>query len=150
MIDIGSLAPDFTLSSDTGDVLTLSSLRGKKVILYFYPKDNTSGCTQQACAFRDALPEFSALNSVVLGVSKDSLKSHASFRSKQNLNFPLLSDETVEVCEKYGVWVEKSMYGRKYMGIDRSTFLIDENGIVQKIWRKVKITNHIPDVLKSL
>ena len=150
MIDIGSLAPDFTLSSDTGDVLTLSSLRGKKVILYFYPKDNTSGCTQQACAFRDALPEFSALNSVVLGVSKDSLKSHASFRSKQNLNFPLLSDETVEVCEKYGVWIEKSMYGRKYMGVDRSTFLIDENGIVQKIWRKVKITNHIPDVLKSL
>ncbi len=150
MLDIGSLAPDFTLSSDTGDVLTLSSLRGKKVILYFYPKDNTSGCTQQACAFRDALPEFSALNSVVLGVSKDSLKSHASFRSKQNLNFPLLSDETVEVCEKYGVWIEKSMYGRKYMGVDRSTFLIDENGIVQKIWRKVKITNHIPDVLKSL
>ncbi|MBX3486290.1 MAG: thioredoxin-dependent thiol peroxidase [Candidatus Paracaedibacteraceae bacterium] len=150
MIDIGSLAPDFTLSSDTGDVLTLSSLRGKKVILYFYPKDNTSGCTQQACAFRDALPEFSALNGVVLGVSKDSLKSHASFRSKQNLNFPLLSDESVEVCEKYGVWVEKSMYGRKYMGIDRSTFLIDEKGIIQKIWRKVKITNHIPDVLKSL
>ena len=150
MINVGSQAPDFTLSSDADGIVTLSKLKGKKVVLYFYPKDNTSGCTKQACEFRDNLSTFNQKNVVVLGVSKDSLKSHANFRTKQDLNFPLLSDESGEVCEKYGVWVEKSMYGRKYMGIDRSTFLIDENGVVQKIWRKVKVTNHVLDVLKSL
>ena len=150
MINVGSQAPDFTLSSDADGIVTLSKLKGKKVVLYFYPKDNTSGCTKQACEFRDNLSSFNQKNVIVLGVSKDSLKSHANFRTKQDLNFPLLSDESGEVCEKYGVWVEKSMYGRKYMGIDRSTFLIDENGVVQKIWRKVKVTNHVLDVLKSL
>lgn len=150
MINVDSVAPDFKLHSDMGDVVTLSQLKGKKVVLYFYPKDNTSGCTKQACEFRDNLPDFDEKNVVILGVSKDSLKSHASFRLKQQLNFPLLSDESGEVCEKYGVWVEKSMYGRKYMGIDRSTFLIDESGIIQKIWRKVKVTNHVHEVLKSI
>lgn len=150
MINVGSQAPDFTLSSDADGIVTLSKLKGKKVVLYFYPKDNTSGCTKQACEFRDSLSTFNQKNIIVLGVSKDSLKSHANFRTKHDLNFPLLSDETGDVCEKYGVWVEKSMYGRKYMGIDRSTFLIDENGIVQEIWRKVKVTNHVADVLKSL
>lgn len=150
MISVGSQAPDFTLSSDADGIVTLSKLKGKKVVLYFYPKDNTSGCTKQACEFRDSLSTFNQKNIIILGVSKDSLKSHANFRTKQDLNFPLLSDESGEVCEKYGVWVEKSMYGRKYMGIDRSTFLIDENGIVQEIWRKVKVTNHVADVLKSL
>lgn len=150
MITVGSMAPDFTLASDTGETFTLSNLKGKKVVLYFYPKDNTSGCTKEACDFRDALPDFDRQNVVVLGVSKDSLKSHASFRLKQNLNFPLLSDETCEVCEKYGVWVEKSMYGRKYMGIDRATFLIDEHGIVQAVWRKVKVPGHIDSILKSI
>lgn len=150
MINVGSQAPDFTLSSDADGIVTLSKLKGKKVVLYFYPKDNTSGCTKQACEFRDSLSTFNQKDIIVLGVSKDSLKSHANFRTKQDLNFPLLSDESGEVCEKYDVWVEKSMYGRKYMGIDRSTFLIDENGIVQEIWRKVKVTNHVADVLKSL
>lgn len=150
MITVGSMAPDFTLASDTGETFTLSNLKGKKVVLYFYPKDNTSGCTKEACDFRDALPDFDRQNVVVLGVSKDSLKSHASFRLKQNLNFPLLSDETCEICEKYGVWVEKSMYGRKYMGIDRATFLIDEHGIVQAVWRKVKVPGHIDSILKSI
>lgn len=150
MIAVGSRAPDFTLASDTGETFTLSGLKGKKVVLYFYPKDNTSGCTKEACDFRDALPNFDRKNVVVLGVSKDSLKSHSSFRLKQNLNFPLLSDETCEVCEKYGVWIEKSMYGRKYMGIDRATFLIDEHGIVQAVWRKVKVPGHIDSILKSI
>ena len=150
MITVGSMAPNFTLASDTGETVTLSDLKGKKVVLYFYPKDNTSGCTKEACDFRDALPDFDRQNVVVLGVSKDSLKSHASFRQKQNLNFPLLSDETCEVCEKYGVWVEKSMYGRKYMGIDRATFLIDEQGTVQAVWRKVKVPGHIDNILKSI
>ncbi|MBX3456965.1 MAG: thioredoxin-dependent thiol peroxidase [Candidatus Paracaedibacteraceae bacterium] len=150
MINVGSQAPDFTLSSDADGIVTLSKLKGKKIVLYFYPKDNTSGCTKQACEFRDNLTSFNQKDVVILGVSKDPIKSHANFRTKQDLNFPLLSDESGEVCEKYGVWVEKSMYGRKYMGIDRSTFLIDENGIVQKIWRKVKVTNHVVDVLKSL
>jgi peroxiredoxin Q/BCP len=150
MINVGSQAPDFTLSSDADGIVTLSKLKGKKVVLYFYPKDNTSGCTKQACEFRDNISSFNQKDVVILGVSKDPVKSHANFRTKQDLNFPLLSDESGEVCEKYGVWVEKSMYGRKYMGIDRSTFLIDENGIVQKIWRKVKVTNHVVDVLKSL
>lgn len=150
MITVGSMAPDFTLASDTGETFTLSGLKGKKVVLYFYPKDNTSGCTKEACDFRDALLDFDRKNVIVLGVSKDSLKSHASFRLKQNLTFPLLSDEACEVCEKYGVWVEKSMYGRKYMGIDRATFLINEQGIIQAVWRKVKVPGHVDSILDIL
>lgn len=142
MIDKGSKAPDFTLASDEGGEVTLSELRGKKVVLYFYPKDDTPGCTIQACDFRDATPSFGNLNAVVLGVSADSVASHAKFRKKFGLNFPLLADEDHAVCDAYGVWKEKSMYGRKYMGIERSTFLIDEDGTVAEAWRNVKPKGH--------
>jgi len=142
MIEKGSRAPDFTLASDEGGDVTLSSLRGKRVVLYFYPKDDTPGCTIQACDFRDATPAFGELDAVVLGVSADSLESHGKFRKKFGLNFPLLADEDHSVCEAYGVWKEKSMYGRKFMGIERSTFLIDEEGTVAEVWRNVKAKGH--------
>lgn len=150
MLSVGDKAPDFSLRGDDGRDYSLEGLRGKKVVLYFYPKDNTSGCTAQACDFRDNLGAFEDKKAVVLGVSKDSLKSHSSFREKQCLNFPLLSDETGSVCESYGVWVEKSMYGRKYFGIERSTFLIDESGMIQKIWRKVKVPGHVKEVFQDI
>ncbi|AIK96135.1 thioredoxin-dependent thiol peroxidase [Candidatus Odyssella acanthamoebae] len=150
MLAIRDQAPDFTLRSDTGETIALSALKGKKVVLYFYPKDNTSGCTKQACDIRDNLAEIKAKAAIVIGVSKDSLKSHAKFRENHQLNFPLLSDETGEICEKYGTWVEKSMYGRKYMGIDRATFIIDEQGKISHIWRKVKVPGHLVDVLGKL
>ncbi|TVP45473.1 MAG: thioredoxin-dependent thiol peroxidase [Gemmatimonadales bacterium] len=138
MVQEGDLAPDFTLSSDEGPPVTLSELRGSRVILYFYPKDDTSGCTAQACEFRDTLPRISESGATVLGVSPDSVTSHGKFRAKHDLNFPLLADEDHQVAEAYGVWTEKSMYGRKYWGIERSTFLIDEEGRIAKAWRKVK------------
>jgi peroxiredoxin Q/BCP len=150
MLGIGDQAPDFTLRGDAGEPITLSALKGKKVVLYFYPKDNTSGCTQQACDIRDNLDAIKKKNALVIGISKDSLKSHAKFRENHHLNFPLLSDETGEICEKYGTWVEKSMYGRKYMGIDRATFIIDEQGMISHVWRKVKVTGHLVDVLGKL
>jgi peroxiredoxin Q/BCP len=142
MIEKGSLAPDFTLASDEGADVTLSELRGKKVVLYFYPKDDTPGCTTQACDFRDARPAFEKLDAVVLGVSPDSVQSHRKFREKFGLTFPLLADEGHVVSEAYGVWKERSMYGRKFMGIERSTFLIDEDGTVAEVWRKVKPKGH--------
>jgi len=142
MLSKGDKAPDFTLLSDEGAEVTLSSLRGQKVVLYFYPKDDTPGCTIQACDFRDAAPAFEKLDAVVLGVSADSAESHAKFRQKFDLNFPLLVDEDHAVCEAYGVWKEKSMYGKKFMGIERSTFLIDEQGVVAEIWRRVKPKGH--------
>ncbi|MFZ4761573.1 MAG: thioredoxin-dependent thiol peroxidase [Alphaproteobacteria bacterium] len=145
---IGSQAPDFTLPDDKGNMTTLSAQKGKAVLLYFYPKDDTSGCTKQACAFRDQFPEFSDKNLLVLGVSKDSVVSHGRFRDKYSLNFPLLSDSEGTVCEAYGVWKEKSMYGKKYMGIERTSFLIDAEGIIRHIWPKVKIDGHAEDVLK--
>ena len=138
----GSPAPDFTLPSDEGGDVTLSELRGKKVVLYFYPKDDTPGCTVQACDFRDAAPSFEGVDAVVLGVSADSVESHRKFRRKYDLNFPLLADEGHEVSEAFGVWKEKSMYGRKFMGIERSTFLIDESGNVERVWRKVSPKGH--------
>lgn len=150
MLQIGDLAPEFTLMSDGGEEISLSDLKGKKVVLYFYPKDDTSGCTAQACDFRNQHPEFSAMDGVVLGVSRDSLKSHGRFRDKYTLNFPLLSDEFGDVCQAYGVWVEKSMYGKKYFGIERSTFLIDEAGKITHIWRKVKVPGHIAEILAAL
>jgi peroxiredoxin Q/BCP len=142
MIERGAVAPDFTLETDQGESVTLSKLRGKQVILYFYPKDDTPGCTIQACDFRDAMPRFEGVSAVVLGVSPDSVKSHAKFREKFGLNFPLLADEEHSVSEAYGVWKEKKMYGRTYMGIERSTFLIDEEGRVSEMWRKVKPKGH--------
>lgn len=142
MVEKGSPAPDFTLPSDDGDEVTLSALRGRKVVLYFYPKDDTPGCTVQACDFRDALPRFDGVDAVVLGVSPDSVESHGKFRAKHGLNFPLLADEDHGVAEAYGVWKEKRNYGRTYMGIERSTFLIDEEGVVREVWRKVRPKGH--------
>ncbi len=142
MVEKGTEAPDFTLATDEGGEVTLSDLRGKKVVLYFYPKDDTPGCTVQACDFRDATPAFDKLDAVVLGVSADTVASHAKFRKKYGLNFPLLADVDHEVSDQYGVWKEKSMYGRKFMGIERSTFLIDEEGVVVEAWRRVKPKGH--------
>lgn len=138
MLEEGQMAPDFTLPADDGSTVSLSGLRGKRVILYFYPKDDTSGCTAQACEYRDSLPRIQEAGAVVLGVSPDSVASHVKFKTKYDLNFPLLSDEDHAVAELYGVWKEKSMYGRKYFGIERSTFVIDEEGRLQRIARKVK------------
>lgn len=152
MIEKGSEAPDFTLASDEGGAVTLSDLRGQKVVLYFYPKDDTPGCTVQACDFRDTAPAFEKLEAKVLGVSPDSVESHAKFRKKHGLNFPLLADEDHRVSEAYGVWKERSMYGRKFMGIERSTFLIDEDGAVAEVWRKVRPKGHaemLQDLLGS-
>jgi peroxiredoxin Q/BCP len=148
-LKVGDAAPDFTMPCDGGGQISLKSLRGKKVVLYFYPKDDTSGCTMEACGFRDQLPDFSAADATVIGVSKDSVASHDKFKKKYALPFILASDESGEICEAYGTWVEKSMYGRKYMGIDRATFLIDPQGIVRGIWRKVKVPGHVEEVLKA-
>ncbi len=149
-INIGDKAPDFTLAKNGGADLTLSSLKGKKVVLYFYPKDDTPGCTKEACAFRDSHQVFSNKNTIIIGISKDPVSKHEKFIQKYDLPFSLVSDEEGKVCESYGVWVEKNMYGRKYMGIDRATFLIDADGVVQEIWRKVKVTGHIEKVIEKI
>ncbi len=146
---LGKPAPNFSLPLDDGGTLSLTSLRGKRVVLYFYPKDDTPGCTVEACAFRDRLPGFSGANAAVIGVSKDSVASHSKFRTKFKLNFPLASDDG-KVCEAYGVWKQKSMYGRTYMGIERSTFIIDEHGSVRAEWRKVSVAGHADEVSKAL
>jgi peroxiredoxin Q/BCP len=148
-VSAGTTAPDFTLPTDGGGTVTLSGLRGKAVILYFYPKDDTTGCTAQACGFRDAAPDFTGAKATVIGISKDSVASHDKFKKKHGLNFTLASDETGHVCEDYGVWVEKSMYGRKYMGIERTTFLIDDAGAIRRVWNKVKVPGHVAEVLKA-
>ncbi|MCX7791981.1 MAG: thioredoxin-dependent thiol peroxidase [Chloroflexaceae bacterium] len=137
-VKVGDMAPDFEVLSDTGEPVRLSQFRGKKVILYFYPKDDTSGCTTQACGFRDNYPTIEEKNAVVLGVSPDSVKSHQKFKTKHNLPFTLLVDDQHSVAEAYGVWVEKSMYGKKYMGVERSHFVIDEGGRVVQAEIKVK------------
>jgi len=139
MIEKGSTAPDFTLPDDRGQLVSLSDLRGRKVVLYFYPKDDTPGCTVQACDFRDALPDFEGLGAVVLGVSADGLESHQAFRRKHGLNFPLLSDEGHEMLQAYGVWKPHPVYG---MNIERSTFLIDGDGVVREVWRGVSPQGH--------
>ena len=146
----GKKAPDFTGATDGGGKLKLSELRGKPVVLYFYPKDDTPGCTTEACGFRDSAAAFKKLKAQVIGVSKDSVARHDKFKAKYELNFPLVSDEDGKVCEKYGTWIEKSLYGRKYMGIDRATFLIDKDGVVRKIWRKVKVAKHVAEVEEAL
>jgi thioredoxin-dependent peroxiredoxin len=148
-IETGDKAPDFTLPTDGNGKVQLSKLRGRKVVLYFYPKDDTSGCTAEACAFRDNLPKFGKLEAAVIGVSRDGVAAHDKFKKKYDLPFPLAADEKGEVCEAYGVWVEKSMYGRKYMGIERTTFLIDEKGVVRGLWRKVKVPGHVEAVLAA-
>lgn len=150
MVEAGQTAPDFELQSDTGENVKLSSLRGKPVVLYFYPKDNTSGCTTQACGIRDAWSEFERAGAVVLGVSPDDVASHEGFKRDFDLPFTLLADPDHVVAEMYGVWGEKSRYGRTYMGIVRSTFVIDENGVVKKAMRDVKPATHADDVLATL
>ncbi|MHB1947238.1 MAG: thioredoxin-dependent thiol peroxidase [Gammaproteobacteria bacterium] len=149
-LKIGDKAPDFSLLSDTNETISLASLRGKKVILYFYPKDNTPGCTREACDFRDGLPQFTDKNTIVIGISKDSPEKHQKFKQKYNLSFPLLADTNGDVCEAYGVINKKSLFGRSFLGIQRSTFLIDENGIIRAIWRKVKVNGHSQQVLDEL
>ncbi|HYD64340.1 thioredoxin-dependent thiol peroxidase [Azospirillum sp.] len=150
IVEAGTPAPDFTMPTDGGGSVTLSALKGKPVVLYFYPKDDTSGCTAQACGFRDQLPDFTGVDAVVIGVSKDPVASHDKFKKKYELPFTLASDKETGVAEQYGVWVEKSMYGRKYMGMERATFLIDKDGVVRKVWRKVKVPGHVADVLKAV
>lgn len=149
-LKVGGAAPAFSLESSEGGKLSLKDLKGKWVVLYFYPKDDTSGCTKQACGFRDAAPQLESKSAVVLGVSPDSIPSHHKFIAKHSLTFPLLADPDHATAEQYGVWVEKSMYGRKYMGIERSTFLIDPAGKIAAIWRKVKVPGHIDAVIDSL
>jgi peroxiredoxin Q/BCP len=150
VVEEGRPAPDFTLTSDSGEAVTLSSFRGAPVVLYFYPRDDTPGCTAQACGIRDVWGELERKGAVVLGVSPDSPKKHAKFREKYRLPFTLLSDENHAVAEAYATWVEKSMYGKRYMGMERSTFVIDADGHVASIMRKVKPTDHADDVLAAL
>jgi len=146
----GQIAPDFELPSDRGEKIRLSDFRGKKVVLYFYPKDMTSGCTKEACSFRDNYPQYEEQGAVILGVSPDSPQSHVRFKSKYNLPFLLLSDEEHKVAEQYGVWGEKQMYGRAYQGILRTTFVIDEDGKIAKVFTKVKPEGHGEEVLGVL
>jgi peroxiredoxin Q/BCP len=150
MPNVGDKAPAFTSSTDGGGKISLKDFKGKPVILYFYPKDSTPGCTQEACDFRDALPSLTKKGAVVIGVSKDSVKRHDNFKAKNSLNFPLVSDESGEICEAYGVWIEKKLYGRAYMGIDRATFLIDGKGVIRNVWHKVKVKGHVAEVAAAL
>ena len=150
MLKPGDKAPDFTAPTDGDGRISLKDLRGKKVVLYFYPKDDTPGCTTEACDFRDSAAKIDAKDAVVLGVSPDSVKSHDKFKKKHNLPFILVADEDHSIAEAYGAWQEKSMYGRKYMGIQRSTFLIDEKGRIAEVYDKVKVSGHVTDVLSKL
>ena len=149
MVELGKKAPAFKMPTDGGGTVALKDLKGQKVVLYFYPKDDTPGCTKEACGFRDALPDFSKIDAVIIGVSKDTVAKHDKFKAKYELPFTLASDEDGAVCEAYGTWVEKNMYGRKYMGIERATFLIDEKGVLRGEWRKVKVKGHVEDVLET-
>jgi peroxiredoxin Q/BCP len=147
---VGQPAPDFTLPSSQGGEIRLKNLRGRKVVLYFYPADETPTCTQEACSFRDSFALLQRKGAVVLGVSADSIGSHTRFASNHSLPFPLLSDERKKVCQAYGVWKRKQMFGRTYMGIERTTFVIDERGKVKRIFRKVRVKNHVKEVLGAL
>jgi len=148
-LDVGDSIPGFTLPTDSGGNLSSSDIAGKTAVLYFYPKDNTSGCTKQAQRFRDALDDFASAGATVIGVSPDGVASHDKFKAKQDLNFTLISDEDKSLCEAFGVWKEKSMYGKKYMGVERSTFLIDDKGVIRQAWRKVKVPGHVAEVLEA-
>lgn len=149
-LSVGDKAPPFKLARDGGDPVTLGSLKGQKVVLYFYPKDDTSGCTKEAIAFTGLKKKFEAAGATVIGVSPDSVASHAKFTKKHKLGVTLLSDESKEMLEAYGVWTEKSMYGRKYMGVERTTVLIDAKGKVARIWNKVKVDGHAEEVLAAV
>jgi peroxiredoxin Q/BCP len=148
-VTVGQAVPAFSVVTDEGP-RSLADYAGRTLVLYFYPKDDTSGCTTEAKQFRDAIADFQAAGAAILGVSKDSVASHAKFRAKHELPFPLVADEDGLLCGLFGVWKQKSMYGRTYMGIERSTFLIDENGVLAAEWRKVKVTGHAADVLKRM
>lgn len=151
MPDVGDIAPDFTLQTTDGSTVTLSDFRGKQaVILYWYPKDDTPGCTTEACSFRDNLAVLQGHGVAVYGVSPDSVRSHQKFSAKHSLNFPLLADEGATVAQQYGVWVEKSMYGRTFMGVERTTFLIDADGRIAAVWRKVNPNKHVDEILSAL
>jgi peroxiredoxin Q/BCP len=146
----GDAAPDFDLPTDGAGRIALADLKGQTVVLYFYPKDDTSGCTTEAIGFSEMRQQFDDAGAIVIGVSKDSPTSHDKFKSKHELTIKLASDESGEMVERYGVWVEKSMYGRKYMGIDRATFLIGPDGAIKQVWRKVKVPGHVAEVLKAV
>lgn len=149
-LEEGSKAPSFTLAADDGSKVKMSSLKGTPVVLYFYPKNDTPGCTREACAFRDRKSELEKLGAKVYGVSPDTVASHVKFRDKYSLNFPLLADPDHAVAEQFGAWREKNMYGKKSMGIARSTFLIDAQGVVRKVWRAVKVDGHDAKVIEAL
>lgn len=149
-LEVGDEAPDFSLPTGDGSTLSLENLRGKKVVLYFYPKDNTSGCTKEACEFSEKSTALKRKGAVVVGVSADSASSHKKFAEKYDLSFPLVSDEKKQIIKSYGVWKKKSMYGREYMGIERTTFIIDEKGTIASIFPKVKVNGHVDEVLKAL
>ena len=149
-LKIGDKVPSFSLPSSTGKDINIADLKGKNIVIYFYPKDDTSGCTIEAKDFSCAIDQFSKLNTIILGISRDSLTKHNKFIKKHDLKHILLADETTEVCEKFSCWVEKSMYGRKYMGIARKTFLVNQDGIVVQIWPNVKITGHVDEVLATV
>ena len=146
---VGLSAPAVSLPDQDGKVHTLTDYRGRYVLLYFYPKDDTPGCTKEACGFQEALPDFDRVDAEIVGVSKDSVARHRNFKNKYGLKFRLASDEDGAVCEAYGVWTEKKNYGRTYMGIERSTFLIDGKGVIRNVWRKVKVDGHVDEVLAA-
>lgn len=148
MMEEGQAFPDFSLADQDGSAVSLSDLKGQKAVIYFYPKDDTSGCTAEACEFRDLMPTIKGAR--IVGISPDNQKSHRKFVDKYNLNFTILTDEEHKLAEQLGIWVEKSMYGRKYMGIERTTYLLDEHGVVTKIWRKVKPEGHASEVQAEL
>jgi thioredoxin-dependent peroxiredoxin len=150
MLEEGKKAPVFKLKNQNGETVALNDFKGKRVVLYFYPKDDTPGCTKEACSFRDEFPKFGDLNVVILGVSPDSIESHKKFIEKYKLPFDLLSDEKKEVVEKYEVWKEKNNYGKIYMGVERSTFILDENLVIKKIFRKVKVEGHSDEIKQAL
>ena len=150
MVDEGDKAPDFELESDSEGTIRLSALKGSPVVVYFYPKDDTSGCTKEAIAFTELAPEFAKLGVRIIGISPDTVKSHQKFKAKHNLNVELAADTEKTTAQAYGVWVSKSMYGRQYMGVERSTFLVDKDGKLAKVWRKVKVPGHAEAVLQSV
>ena len=149
-IAVGDKAPDFDLPTDGGGNVKLSDLQGQPVVIYFYPKDMTPGCTTESCDFRDQHPNFAAVNAKIIGISKDSAARHDKFKAKHDLNFTLASDEEGDTCERYGVWKEKSMYGKKFMGIERTTVIVDADGVIRHIWSKVKVKGHVDEVLAAV